>query len=858
MKKIKLFALVIISLITFSNVTAQMIEHTYNFNDLAPTLFLDGVNGWETVTNQNSHPNPDIDDWHIEYANVTEGVVALDGSLFMAYNAGNTNVGRTASRLSTDSLPFDFSIGGVMEIQWDMKRGYWKTFFGFGYDSNNNGITLEGIENTLQFEQNDGGIGIHLSRGNAEYNVFVLPDGSYIPLNINYDSLSTYWYVYKMTLDFDANNGAGSISLSYKQNGEGNWVSCSSVANLNLGLSPGTGDRNDPAMWTKLLVHGTNRSCIDNIILRQPNTGGLLYQYLIFDPVPDHLATDPSFSVNAISNQGLTPTYTVSSGPATISGDIVTLTGTPGIVTIVASQAGDTAIAAAADATVTFSVIDPYTVVPEIETLNPVDNNEVNAPNLDPILLTASTNIDHDALLSVDHVYFTIDGQNIDAHPTNNGYYIAYWTPPALGAYSITATVKSDFDVSASQSLNFDVVSNTASNTFTLIDQVHFATVGTHIDSTVVFPSFSGTYSQVFATLNYECGPDGCEPWDVTATMYITGANGEEIKLFTYITPYGVACQDSIDVTDLVSQLQGKVHVRMTFPGKSVITIKFKYYEGTPDYKFSWVDKLWGDTYFFGSIGDLQPIPFVDINLQDSSYYEPVKVAFLREMSSGHAWGDLNTDNAAEFRESTHYFKIDGTTEFTQHLWTTCNPNPVDCQPQNGTWYHNRSGWCPGSIPMLWRFDLSSRIGTAFELQYELDPTYQDFCSPYNPDCITGVTCDDCDNMYNPRIMVAGELITYFDDPPIPNWSAISIPSLESLNIEVAPNPNTGIFRLSAGRTFNKPVLVQIFNISGTVVKQLYWKGEDYYVNLSSSAKGLYIVKVSDEEDLQTTKIVVQ
>lgn len=860
MKKINQIAILIIVLITFGNVSAQMIEHVYDFNDLSATFYLDGVDGWSTVSNKSSHPNPELDDWHIGYANIKEGTVALDGSLFMYYNGFNTNVGRTASRLSNDALPFDFSIGGVMEIQWDMKRGYWKTFFGFGYDKNDNGITLEGIENTLKFEENDGGIGIHLSRGNREYNVFVLPDGSYVPLNINNDSLSTYWYIYKLTLDFDANDGQGSVSLAYQQNGEGNWVGCSSVANLNLGLTPGSGDRNDPAMWTKMLIHGTNMSCIDNVFLRQPNTGGLLYQYLIFDQVNDHLSTDPSFKVNAVSNRELDPTYTVVSGPATITDSTVTLTGETGVVSIAASQAGNETIAAAEDQIVTFNVIDPYIITPEIEILNPADTREVNSPNLDPILLSASTTIDFNNLVSVDKVYFTIDGDQVDASPTNNGFYIAYWTPPAQGNYSLTATVVSDYGISSSKSVVFDVVGNTATSTFTVIDQLHFLTVKTHLDSTMIFPSFSGTYSKVVAALDYDCAPEGCEEWDVTATMYITGSNGEEIKLFTYITPYGVACKDSIDITDMVSQLQGKIQVRATFPGKSVITLKFIYYEGTPEYKFSWVDKLWGNTYPFGSIGNQQPVPIAQINLSDTSYNEPVQSAHLREMSSGHAWGDLNTENAAEFKNATHNFKIDGTTEFSQNLWATCNPNPTGCQPQNGTWYHNRAGWCPGSIPINWQFDLSSKIGTSFELMYEFDPTYLDLCSPYNPDCVTGVTCDNCDNMYNPHILVDGELITYFNNPPIPNQNedAVSIEILEEYSLKVTPNPNFGIFRLSASTDFSEPVLVQVFNLSGSVVKQWYWNGESEYVDISSLPRGLYIINAYNTDYFMSKKIVVQ
>ncbi|MEN8226093.1 MAG: hypothetical protein ABFS05_12120, partial [Bacteroidota bacterium] len=667
----KLFVVfVICSLFVSSYLNAQMIEHIYNFNNLSTTNFLNGVDDWLTVTNQSPSPHPDLDDWHLGYTNKW-GVVSLDGSIYMSYDGEGTNVGRTASRLSTDSLPFDFSVGGIIEVQVDIKRGFWKTYFSFGYDDNDNGITLKGIENTLQFEPNDGGIGIHLSRGNPEYNVFVKPDGTYIPLNINTDSLLAYWYIYEMIIDLDANGGSGSITISYKKNGTGSWVTCSSVSGLDLGLTPGSGDRNDPAMWTKLLIHGTGLNCLDNIILRQPNTGGLQYQYLIFDPISDHLTTDPPFPVHAVSSLGLTPSYSIASGPATIAGDIITLTGDPGIVYVVASQAGNDTVAAAQNDTISFNVIDPYSVIPEIIIKNPVDTKDVNAPGLDPILLSVSTAIDYNNLISISEVYFTINTETIYAHPTNNGYYIAYWTPPDLGAFNMTATAVSEFDVSASETVSFNVVSNTASNTFTLIDHLHFATVGGSIDTIMALPSFSGTFNKVIASLEYDCPTGGCEPWDVTAAVYTTGANGEQIKLFTYITPYGVACEDSIDVSDLVSQLQGNIHVKMNFPNKSVITVKLNYFEGTPVHKFSWVEKLWGDTYQYGAITDLQPIPVVDIDLSYDNYHADPQLAFLREMTSGHGWGDLNTGNAAEFRESTHHFKVNGATEFTQHLWTT-------------------------------------------------------------------------------------------------------------------------------------------------------------------------------------------
>jgi len=836
---------------------AQMIEHIYDFNSLPMTSHLNGVDGWTTVKNQSNPSDTTMTDWHIGYVNKW-GITSLDNTLYMLYNGEGTNVGYTATRVSTTALPFNFGIGGVMELQVDIKRGYWKTFFGFGYDLNNDNILVKGVENTLSYETNEGGIGIHLSQGNSQYDVFMKPDGTYATLNINNDSLTADWFTYKMIVDLEANAGAGSISISYRQQGTSSWVSCANVSNLNLGLTPGSGNAKDPAKWTKMFIHGTGMSCIDNIIVRQPNTGGLQYQYLVFDPVNVHLTTDAPFTVNAVSNRGLPVSYSVISGPATIAGNLITLTGTAGQVFVVASQAGNATVAAAANDTLSFNVINPYNITPSIDIKNPVDTKDVNAPNLDPILLSVATKVDYSSLIHINNVYFTINSVNIPAYPTNNGYYIAYWKPPTNGSYSVTATSVSNFNVTNTQTINFNLISNLAADTFHVLNQVHFADFNGSIDTTFIFPSFAGIYSKVLAVLKYDCPPEGCEAWDTEANMYFTGANGNQIQLFAYITPYGIACHDTLDITDLVSQLQGKIDVKINFPLKSLITIDFIYSAGIPLHLFSWVDKLWAGGYPFGSITNQQPVTIATINLNDTTFGTPVKQAILRDMSHGHGWGSLNTSNAAEFYDATHHFKIDGTTAFTQHLWRTCNPSPTGCSPQSGTWQYNRSGWCPGSIPILWRFDMSNKVGTQFNLMYEFDPTYQDLCSPYNPNCVTGTTCSDCNDMYNPTVNVATELITFFDAPPIPNTLSIKETEPKLISIEVAPNPSNGDFKLLSSRMFVKPIIVQMYNMSGSIVSQFNWKGEEKELNLSTLSKGIYFLKAFNDKDIEVKKIIIK
>ncbi len=63
-------------------------------------------------------------------------------------------------------------------------------------------------------------------------------------------------------------------------------------------------------------------------------------QTITFPALPNHSYGDPPFQVPVSASSGLPVTLTVLSGPATISGNVLTLTGT-GVVTIQASQSGN-------------------------------------------------------------------------------------------------------------------------------------------------------------------------------------------------------------------------------------------------------------------------------------------------------------------------------------------------------------------------------------------------------------------------------------------------------------------------------------------------------------------------------------
>jgi uncharacterized delta-60 repeat protein len=66
-----------------------------------------------------------------------------------------------------------------------------------------------------------------------------------------------------------------------------------------------------------------------------------LEQTITFGPLPGKITTDAGFFLSASASSGLPVTFVVLSGPATVAGNTVTLTGEPGTVTIRAIQAGD-------------------------------------------------------------------------------------------------------------------------------------------------------------------------------------------------------------------------------------------------------------------------------------------------------------------------------------------------------------------------------------------------------------------------------------------------------------------------------------------------------------------------------------
>ena len=92
-------------------------------------------------------------------------------------------------------------------------------------------------------------------------------------------------------------------------------------------------------------------------------------QTITFDALSARTFGDPSFDVNATASSGLPVSFSILSGPATVSGVTITITGA-GSVTVRASQIGNDTYNAATDVDQTFSVSQ---AIPIITWANPAD-----------------------------------------------------------------------------------------------------------------------------------------------------------------------------------------------------------------------------------------------------------------------------------------------------------------------------------------------------------------------------------------------------------------------------------------------------------------------------------------------------
>ncbi|MCK5776485.1 MAG: hypothetical protein KAH25_09920, partial [Bacteroidales bacterium] len=527
-------------------------EFTYDFNSLE-IGDLDGQDNWQTIL-FTTGPH----DFFVDYA--AGSLVCPDGTLGIFYNGSGGGYGRTCTRKATSNFDFDVTQADIVEFELDMHRSWWGMFCGIGFDADGDGHISPGLSS----EEFDGGIRFNIAGNNPESsNRIILPDGTFV----TFTAENGGWCRYKMVLDFNANDGAGAVALFYDPAVTGDWIAIPEVQGLNMGLTNGSGDKRDRTVWDGIFLNSTGGTAgYDNLLIRQTGSEGEA-QYIDFPAIDNMLTTNPAFELAAVATSGLSIEYEILNGPATLDGTTVTLTGEAGVVTILANQAGDDTYAPAAQVSQSFEVVDATAYTADLTIRRPIEGSKVYMSELSEILIVASAYIDHTEVLAVESVSFQIEGSKgmMTQKVWGTGYYSSTWTPEDYGSYTMTITASSTGGMSSASTVTFEVTDDITDLSIQTFDHEH---ISTSTSSTVIkdfeFPTYVGSFDQIMAYLNVTCPDGGCDAWDRVGHMHAKSPTGEWVEIIRYITPYGVACDHQIDVTDYSSIFQGLVEMRFS------------------------------------------------------------------------------------------------------------------------------------------------------------------------------------------------------------------------------------------------------------------------------------------------------
>ena len=891
MKKLSL----ILMLLAFSFGMNAQVEKVFDFNDYEygenPNHLLNGQDGWYVRVHHagNGSFTPLYTDYMGHFWGTTPPIPTADETIGVFSDASGTAFGDIATHDITQ-YGFDFSNGGIIEFECDILRQWWGDFFGIGYDGDGDGSVLPPLRKAssqnaicepVYPDENstipDGGIYMMMTGVNPSNPLFmngvVLPSNT-MACNIQPIGSDSHWYAWKVSIDLDANNGQGAVTLYMKYDDlNAEWEAVPECQGVNAGLTPGSGDKYDPAMWHYIYMLNSGWGGFDNFVVRH-FPGGLAAQFIDFAEIPDQLVYNAPITLEASSTSGLPVTFEVAQGPATIEGNILTLTGEEGTVKVKAIQAGDgTNWQPAPTVTRTFYVVDPENHAPEITIRRPYEGTKVYMPDFEnPVMIVLSAYIDHGNILKFEQVKCNVDGQELTLktdYPDNpdNGYWYTSWTPSGEGTYDMTVSITQTGGKVTTASNTFEVTTNydditvTAFNGDLVVTPLEFTAHGEF-----PFPTHVNAFDSISMHYLHNCVNGDCDPYDRVSYCRVKNCRGEWVELYRYCTPFGVECEDNLDVTDFTTLLQGLVEFELhleSYGGSGIApTAIFEYRKGTPEYPYVDMQELWFGTYSFGDYADLCPLPTRTVG------FDPcVEKANLRLVTTGHNWSSYaagqggqayNTGNAAEFYPATHNIKVDGTTAYTQYLWRTCSPNPAGCQPQNGTWASSRSGWCPGSIALVWNYSLDDYLANgSADLLYEFDPTYVDECHPNYPDCVNGQNgCPYCENSENPILRVSGKLVTYSHNTDIltevPEQPDVDA---EPFQVTITPNPARNNLTISTDYEKGK-ASVHIINSQGIRVRSFSVDGQRT-VDVSDLPSGLYFVHVVGGK-VVTRKVMIQ
>ena len=241
-------------------------------------------------------------------------------------------------------------------------------------------------------------------------------------------------------------------------------------------------------------------------------------QTINFSSISDKLTTDNPFQINASASSGLPVSLNIVSGPATLSGNTITLNGNTGLVVVEASQSGNSNYLPAPTVTRTFNV---------------TNSNQGNNPTV--VLSTSSTTVTGAFTVNIEFNESVNDLTLAEVVVTNGEK-----SNPAGGnsSYSFTVTPNSfglvTINIPAGSAFNNDGIPNEISNTL----EVNYSDPNPQ-NPTVSLNTSSTTVTGIFTVdANFSEPVSGLDINEITVTNgTVSNFNGSGSSYSFTITP---------------------------------------------------------------------------------------------------------------------------------------------------------------------------------------------------------------------------------------------------------------------------------------------------------------------------------
>ena len=264
---------------------------------------------------------------------------------------------------------------------------------------------------------------------------------------------------------------------------------------------------------------------VEDYSLNVTGSSGPQDQTITFAPLITRAGTNPSFTISATATSSLPVSFTRLSGPATVSGNTVTLNGNEGTVTIRANQSGNSNWNPAPSVTRSFEVVTGNQI-PSVVILNPTQNQSINGSEI-TVNYTVSGDL---ALFNANHLLLTLDnGTPIDIHNLTGSY---TFTNVSTGNHTIQAQIAEE-------------ISHTPLSHPEATDIVSFSTFSNLQNQTINFPALADK-----------------QVTDGSFTISATATSGLPVS---YTITAGPATINGNTIT--LNGIPGAVTVRATQPG---------------------------------------------------------------------------------------------------------------------------------------------------------------------------------------------------------------------------------------------------------------------------------------------------